>query len=161
MQGESAPEGGDSEEDHAPSDPLRPVTLAAVVGEQERAADLSDFGGTHDQSGGLGLDLEELLDGGDDRDKVGVVHALQHPRDAEDGEEGLLGGKRLHPSRRPPPQSALELLFGIVGVGSVGVGALLEPGVGLRGQLLRTPPLSHALILSSDLYAKTFSSGGA
>jgi len=100
------------------------VTLAAVVGEQERAADLADLSGAHDQSGGLGLDLEKLLDGGDDRDEVGVVHALQHPRDAEDGKEGLLGGERLHPARRPPSQSTLEFLVIVVGVGSVGVRTL-------------------------------------
>lgn len=105
-----AGEGGDGEEHHAPGDPLGPVTLAAVVGEQKRRADLADLGGAHDDARRLGLDLEELLDGGDDADEVGVVHALQHPRDAEGDEEGLLGGEDLHPARRARPDAAAQVV---------------------------------------------------
>lgn len=74
--GHGAGERAHREQDHAPSHPLRPVTLAPVVREQQGRPDLTDLRRRHDDPGRLRLDLEELLDRRDHRDEVRVVHAL-------------------------------------------------------------------------------------
>lgn len=75
--GHRAGERAHCEQDHAPSDPLRPVTLAPVVRKQERGTDLADLRRWHYNTGGLWLNLEQLLDRRDHRDEVRVVHSLE------------------------------------------------------------------------------------
>lgn len=76
--GYRAGERAHGEEDHAPGYPLGPVTLAAIIRQQQGGSDLTDLRGRHDNARRLRLDLEEFLYGRDDGDKIRIVHALKH-----------------------------------------------------------------------------------
>lgn len=78
--GYRAGERAHGKEDHAPGYPLGPVTLAAVVCQQQGGSDLTDLRGRHDDARRFRLDLEELLYCRDDRHEVRVVHTLKYLR---------------------------------------------------------------------------------
>jgi len=63
--GQGAGEGGNGEEDHAAGYPPGAMTPSGEVGQQHGRAYLTHLTGTQQDTRGLRLDLEELLDGGD------------------------------------------------------------------------------------------------
>jgi len=109
-----ARERGHAEQHHAGRYPPGPVSLAAVVREQQRRTDLSDFGGAEHQSHGLALQLEQLLQRGDDAHEIRGEHSLQHPAEAERGQEHLLGREHLHPLGPARPDAALHVAVVVV-----------------------------------------------
>lgn len=103
-----ARERGHPEQHHAASDPPRPVALSAVVREQQRRADLPDLRGAQHDAHRLALQLEQLLQRGDHAHEVRGEHALQHPAEAERGQEHLLRSEHLHPLGPARPDAALR-----------------------------------------------------
>lgn len=63
-------------EEHAARNPSGTMAATGEIGEEQGGADLADFGDTEQHAGSLGFDLEEFLDGREDADDVGEVHAL-------------------------------------------------------------------------------------
>jgi len=116
---------GHAEQHHAGRYPPGPVPLAAVVREQQRRTDLSDLGGAEHQSHGLALQLEQLLQRGDDAHEIRGEHALQHPAEAERGKEHLLGREHLHPLGPARPDAALRVAAAAAAV--VAVVAAADP----------------------------------
>lgn len=111
------------------------MTLTTVVREQQGTADLPDLGGAHDDPRRFRLDLKQLLDGGEHADEVREEHALEHARQAEHGEEHLLGGERLEPrGREAAAEAAAQLLVVVI---LVVVGVPVERLRLFDGQLVR------------------------
>jgi len=125
--GQGAGEGGNGEEDHAAGYPPGAMTPSGEVGQQHGRAYLTHLTGTQQDTRGLRLDLEELLDGGDHGHKVGHVHALQDVGQQEDHHEDMCRGE----SPCPPGSAAKQAT---AGAGLRG-GAAIEVGieVGLLG----------------------------
>jgi len=93
------------------------MSLAAVIREQQGRSNLSDFSGAKHQSHCLALQLEQLLQRGDHANKVRREHALQHPAEAERGQEHLLGRKHLHPFGPARTDAALLVAIVVIVIG--------------------------------------------
>jgi len=109
------------------------MSLAAVIREQQGRSDLSDFGGTQHQSHCLALQLEQLLQRGDHADKVRREHALQHPAEAERGQEHLLGREHLHPFGPARSDATLRVAIVVVVVVIGGYRDAADHGGGQHG----------------------------